>query len=109
MAGCGIPLAFRRRAKDHWHGLVGAALLWIEAEPPCNAMVVSVTLPSRRGDVEQQCRGLTPAAGAARFTPAILRGGARAGIQLARRTARSLCGLHPLPAARELGVGENPL
>ena len=41
--------------------------------------------------------------------PQILRGRARAGIQLARGAARSLRGLHPQPAARGLGIGENPL
>src|SRR5215471_21652309 len=70
MAGHGIPLAFCHSTKDHRHGLVGTALFWIEAEPPGDAMVVSVILPGRRGDVEQRCRGLTPAAGAVRFTPA---------------------------------------
>src|SRR5271156_4830173 len=41
--------------------------------------------------------------------PQILRGRARAGVQLARGAVRSLRGLYPQSAQRGLGVIENPL
>src|SRR5436305_4612147 len=33
MAGHALPVAFRCREKDHRHGMVGTAVLWVEAEP----------------------------------------------------------------------------
>ena len=78
-----LLFAFGCREKDHWHTMVGTAVLWVEAEPACRPTVVSTTVPSR-GDGERGCRAVRPpAAGAARLHPQILRGGARTGIQLA--------------------------
>src|SRR5206468_3085034 len=62
-----LSLAVRHCEKDHRHGLVGTALLRVEAEPYRRSEVLAGTSLSRRG---QRCRGLTRAASAARSTPA---------------------------------------
>ena len=67
LAGHRLPFAFRPRAKDHRHSMVGTALLRIEAEPHHRSQAQAGTRFSRRG---QRCRELTRAAGAARSTPA---------------------------------------
>src|SRR5204863_2501506 len=68
--GYSLPLTFRDRAKDHRHGLVGAALLRVEAEPARHPAVLPSAGPNRRADGTPQWRGLTPAASGARSTPA---------------------------------------
>src|SRR5262245_45212709 len=66
--------------------------------------------PERQRQLRQFARQLKEG-GATRIRarPELQRGGARAGIQLAGRAARSLRSLYPQPAARRLGNGENPL
>ena len=50
-AGHELPLAFRRRGKDHRHSVVGTALLRIEAEPHrCSQALAGTTFSREDGD-----------------------------------------------------------
>ena len=48
--GTQLPLAFRHREKDHRHGVVGTALLRVEAEPVRHPPLLATAGSSRRAD-----------------------------------------------------------
>src|SRR5271156_4830175 len=101
-----LPLAVRHRAKDHRHGLVGTALLRVEAEPARHPPVLASAGSGRRAGGGQQGRGRPRAASVARSTPANppRKGSSRSST----RSRRSAKPARPLSAASATRAGYWP-